>query len=100
MQRCGVVGLAPGEESVLRLQQAVREVGECTVAHRPTQDPFYEYVDSGSQGKKVKEVDVVVTTCRPRLSQVQKLKREICSVGGNEILQEACAFLPVGPLSI
>ena len=43
-------------------------------------------------------MDVVVTTCRPRMSEVQKLKREVCSVGrenggGNEVCQEASASL-------
>ena len=64
---------------------------------------LFEYVDSGSQGKDVEEVDVVVTACGPRMSKVQKLKREICSVwlekgGGNEVCQEASAVLSVGAL--
>ena len=54
--------------------------------------------------KDVEDVDVVVTPCRPRMSEVQKLKREVCSVGqekgGNEVCQEASALLSIGPLSV
>ena len=65
---------------------------------------FKEITDGGSQGKDVEDVDVVVTPCRQRMSEVQKLKTEICSVerengGNNEVCQEASAFLSVGPLS-
>ena len=62
-------------------------------------------VDCGSQMENVEDVSVVVLPSRPQVSEVQELKREICTVGrescgGNEVLQEASALLPVEPLSV
>ena len=54
-------------------------------------------VGCGNHEEDVEDVGVPV-------SKVQELRRKVCAVardtgGGNEVLQEVCAFLPVEPLS-
>ena len=90
---------------VLRLPPANREVGECTGVHMLTRICFDEKIDCGSQGKNVEDVTVVVSPFRPRMGEVQELKREIRTVrrensGGNEVLQEANTLLSVEPLFV
>ena len=60
---------------------------------------------AAAKGENVEDVNVVVSPFRPRMGEVQELKREVCNVrrensGGYEIFQEASALLPVGPLSV
>ena len=62
-------------------------------------------MDCGSHGENVEDVNVVDSPFRPRMGEVQELKREVCTVrrensGGNEVYQEANALLPVEPLSV
>ena len=49
--------------------------------------------------------NVVVLPFRPHMSEVQELKRKMCTVGwesggGNKVFQEVSALLAVEPLSV
>ena len=61
-------------------------------------------LDCGSQGRNVEDVNVVLPF-KPHMSEVQELKRKMCTVGresggGTEVLQEVSALLAVEPLSV
>ena len=69
----------------------------------PRRIHFDKDVDSGRQGQDVEDVNVVVLPSRPPVGKVRELKRKVCTVGresggGNKVLQEVSAFLPVEPL--
>ena len=90
------VGLAPGEE-FCDCSKQFGKWARIPWLIGPPGIRFNEYVDSGNHGKDVEDVDVVVASFGPHMSEVQKLKREICSVGresggDNEISHEASAF--------
>ena len=77
VQRRGVVG------EVQQLPAAIREVGKDTggsYAHPGS--VFMHLLTAAAKGRML--ADVVVTPCRPRMSEVQSLKREICSGGSRE----------------
>ena len=62
-------------------------------------------VDCGSQGENVEDVNVVVSSFRAQMSEVQELQREMRAVGrestgGTEVLQEANELLSVEPLTV
>ena len=74
MQRWGVVRLAPGEE-LCDYRKQFGKGFRISWLSGPQGIRFKEITDGGSQGKDVEDVDVVVTPCRQRMSEVQKLKK-------------------------
>ena len=89
---------------VLRLPPADRQVG-VPWNLSPSGIRFDDKKDCGRQGHNVENVNVVVSPFRPRMGDVQELKREICTVrwensGGNEVLQQANTLSSVDPLSV
>ena len=100
-RRC-VVELASGEESC-DCRQQISKWASVPWNLSPPGIRFDENVDCGSQGENVEDVNVVVLRFRAH-TEVQELKREMCTVGressGTEVLQEVRALLPVEPLSV
>ena len=103
VQRCCVVGLAPGEESCNCRQQ----IGQWAICLLKTLSRRWIHlnqdVDCGSLEEDIENVDVVVFPFGPPLSQVQKLNGEECTVGrqincSGEVTQEMSAFPSVEPL--